>query len=307
MKKLDGIFIPAVTPFDEKGVLRLDYLEKNYECWNRTKIRGYMTLGSNGEFRSLSDDEAYAVLKTASEVIAEEKVYIAGIGRESLYQTLTFLDRLMSADIKIDYVSVLTPHYFKGLMTEEALINYFSKIADESRYPVLLYCAPGFANTVCISPEALRTLADHPNIAGIKDTSKDMLKSYMEAVGGRDDFNVMSGSLGTIMTCMEMGGKGGIVSAANYFPNLCAELYELAVAKGTEAAREYHAELKALAMQTGARASIAGVKAMMNLMGYQGGFPRLPVLPCTGRQIEEFQQVIKEKKELLAADMLNEE
>ena len=59
MKALEGIIIPAVTPFDESGEVRLDYLEKNYERWNRSKVQGCMALGSNGEFRSLSDDEAF--------------------------------------------------------------------------------------------------------------------------------------------------------------------------------------------------------------------------------------------------------
>ena len=71
MRPLEGIIIPAVTPFDENGDLRLDYLKHNYELWNTTCVQGYMALGSNGEFRSLDDDEAFSVLKTASEATAE--------------------------------------------------------------------------------------------------------------------------------------------------------------------------------------------------------------------------------------------
>lgn len=303
MKALEGIIIPAVTPFDESGEVRLDYLEKNYERWNRSKVQGCMALGSNGEFRSLSDDEAFGVLKTTSEVIADDKVFIAGIARESLYQTLKFLDRLTKADLKIDYVSVLTPHYFKGLMSDDALVSYFSQIADASAYPVLLYCAPSFANGVCVSPEALKRLADHKNIYGIKDTSKDMMNTYMDTVGGRSDFEVMSGSLGTIMTCMERGGKGGIVSAANYFPNTCGKLCMIAKEEGLEAAKAYHAELKDVSLKTGGKASVAGVKAVMNLLGYNAGIPRNPVLPCTDAQTQEFAKIIKEYEEFLAEDL----
>ena len=114
-------------------------------------------------------------------------------------------------------MSVLTPGYFKNLMTDHALIDYYQAIADFSPYPVLIYCAPGFANAVRISPEALRILADHPNIAGIKDTSPDMMSAYMDCVGGRDDFQVLAGSLNNFFLCTLRGGKGGILSAANYF------------------------------------------------------------------------------------------
>ena len=302
MKNLNGIIIPAVTPFDESGALRLDMLKDNFARWNTTGAQGIMVLGSNGEFRSLSDDEAFTVIKTASETISKEKTLIAGIGRESLYHTLAFLNRIQKEGLTIDYVSVLTPHYFKSLMTDDALVEYYAAVADASKYPVLLYCAPSFANNVCISREALKRLADHPNIAGIKDTSKDMMNTYMDAVGGRADFEVLSGSLGTIMTCLERGGKGGVVSAANYFPNACAKLCELAKEKGLKAAREYHKQLESLSALTGARASVAGVKATMNLMGYSAGVPRKPVQPCTKELTAEFEQAIKDHIELIESD-----
>lgn len=303
MKELGGIIVPAVTPFDNRGNLRLDMLRKNYELWNESAVQGFMALGSNGEFRSLDDDEAFLVLKTASEVISDKKVFIAGTGRESLQHTIRFLKRIEAAALKIDYVSVLTPHYFRGLMTDEALIRYYTEIADISSYPVLIYCAPAFANGVCISPEALEVLAAHPNIAGIKDTSKDMMNAYMDAVGGREDFAVLAGSLGTILTCLKRGGKGGVVSAANYFPNTCAGLCETAEKNGFQEAAAYHARLTAAAAQTGGRASVAGVKAAMNLMGYEAGIPREPILPCSEELQSEIKTAIEENREFLGADM----
>lgn len=295
MKELKGIVIPAVTPFDSDGELRLDWLTFNYSKWNETKVSGYMALGSNGEFRSLSDDEAFMVIKTASEVIAEDKLFIAGVGRESLYQTMEFIGRLEKSKIPINYVSVLTPGYFKSAMTDEALIDYYQTIADYSSYPVLIYCAPKFANGVCISPQALKHLADHPNIAGIKDTSSDMMEAYMQAVGGREDFEVFSGSLENIMTCLRYGGKGGIISSANYFPDTCAKLYELHEQNNAEITMEYFNRLKLLAKHTGGSYGVAGVKEVMNMMGYQGGLPRKPLLPCNEALRDEIQDYISEQ------------
>ena len=126
MRNLSGIVIPTVTPFDENGEIRFDMLKYNYDVWNQTKVNGFMCLGSNGEFRMLSDDEAFEVIRAASSYADPEKCFIAGVGRESLYQTLKFIDRVQSADFPIDYLSVLTPNYFKGLMTDEALIDYYT-------------------------------------------------------------------------------------------------------------------------------------------------------------------------------------
>ena len=286
VKTLKGIVIPSVTPFDEMGELRLDWLQANIQSWNQTAVGGYMVLGSNGEFRSLNDEEALAVIETAAEYTAADKLLIAGAGRESLYQTIAFIGKMEKKQLSVDYISVLTPGYFKGAMTDEALVDYYEQVADYSPYPVLIYCAPKFANGVCVSKEAIRRLADHPNIAGIKDTSSDMMESYMEAVGGRDDFEVFSGSLGNIMSCMRHGGKGGIISGANYFPNTCVKLYELFCKGDEEAVNTYFVKLKHLTACTGGSAGVAGVKAAMNLMGLKGGMPRKPVLPCAKELVD---------------------
>jgi len=294
MKYIGGIIIPAVTPFDENGNIAFDLLKKNYEAWNKTPVAGYMCLGSNGEFRMLSDDEAFEVIKFSALAAAEDKCFIAGVARESLFQTLKFIDRVVEAKLPIDYISVLTPHYFKGLMTDTALIEYFTAIADHSPIPVLLYCAPNFANSVCISAEAVKVLADHPNIHGIKDTSTDMMSSYMDAAGGRDDFEIVSGSISTVIACMDRGGKGGVVSAANYFPTQCSEVVRLYNEKGREAAVEYFSALQPIIKKTGARGSVAGVKCCMNLLGLGGGFPRKPIQPVSKEIEAEMKQALIE-------------
>lgn len=299
MKRMEGIIVPCVTPFDEAGNLRLDWLKLNYEKLNGTGVGGYMVLGSNGEFRSLSDDEAFAVIQAASYESSPDKILIAGVGRESLYQTLAFIRRVADAQTKVDYLSVLTPCYFKNLMTDDALIEYYQAIADFSPYPILIYCAPGFANDVRISPEALRILADHPNIAGIKDTSPDMMSAYMDSVGGRDDFQVLAGSLNNFLLCTQRGGKGGILSAANYFPETCVEFYRVIREADQTAAEEFMRRLKEAAKETGGKAGVAGVKAVMNLMGYHGGMPRKPVQTCGKSFMEKVEVYVRSHKEFI--------
>lgn len=302
MKKIDGIIIPAATPFDADGTLRLDWLRENYRIWNKSGVAGVMALGSNGEFRALSDDESFEVIRAASEIISPEKVFIAGIGRESLFQTLAFLKRLEDADLRIDYVSVLTPCYFRGLMTDEAMIDYYTAVADASRYPVLIYCAPSFANDVKVSPAALRVLADHPNIAGVKDTTPDQMPAYVEMAGGRDDFMIIAGKLSNIMYCLEHGGPGGIISSSNYFPNACARLIEILHRDGMDAAKAYYEKLSELGSKTGGRAGVAGMKAVMNLTGKKGGYPRRPVLPVKESALREIRAYIAAHQDLVEAD-----
>lgn len=295
LHQLQGVLIPAVTTFEEDGAINLKMMELNYRQWNQTGVRGYMCLGSNGEFRSLSDDESFMVIKAAADFRGKDKTLIAGVGRESLYQTLMFIDRIQKAGLEIDYISVLTPGYFNKMMTEEALVDFYTRIADFSQYPILLYCAPGFANSVCLSVSAVLALADHPNIHGIKDTSTSMMEDYIQALGYRKDFDVLAGSLNNLMTCLDGGGRGGVVSAANYFPSLCACITEIYESKGSKAAGEYVDKLKGLVKVTGGIGGIAGVKCCMNLVGYEGGNPRLPVQPLSSEASRQMRLSLKEK------------
>ena len=297
-EKLRGIIIPAITPFDDSDEFSAQMLTENYEKWNRTDVRGYMALGSNGEYRMLDDNESLDVVKAAASARDPKKTLIVGVGRESLHQTLHFIDRVEDLDAGIDYVSVLVPHYFAGLMTDRTVINYYTAIADHAKLPVLLYCAPSFANGVTISAEAVRILADHPNILGIKDTSKNMMDAYMDAAGGREDFDIMAGSVSNLIRCYERGGAGGVVSAANYLPQECADIYNAFQSDGIEAAAAACSSVQALARKTGARGSVAGVKCTMNLLGYAGGNPRKPLLPVDPETEAEYAAALREAGKL---------
>lgn len=294
MKSLKGIFVPAVTPFNSDGEMMIDKLRYNISSWTKTNITGIMVLGSNGEMRSLSDAEALRVIETAIETMPEHMTLIVGVGRESLYSTVEFIRQLDPVIDRVDYLSVLTPNYFPKLMTDDALFAYYSKIADMAPKPVLLYTAPSYANQVVISPELLARLADHPNIAGIKDTSSNMMEKYMDAAGGRDDFQVMAGSVSNLITCLERGGPGGVVSAANYFPAECCEITEAFFAGDVEKAKEVQARMKLITSKTAGSYGVAGVKAVMGLMGYKPGVPRLPILPVSEDVCKQMEAVIRE-------------
>jgi len=291
---LRGIIVPAATPFTPQE--EIDFQGISYNCarWRATDICGVMCLGSNGEFRSLSDDESLDVIKIFSERLTD-KTLIAGVGRESLYHTLEFIERVEQSGASVDYYSVLTPGYFSSSMTDNALHGYFTAIADHSPRPILLYVAPKFANGVKISPQLLKDLADHPNIAGLKDTSDDMMDAYLDAVSGRDDFTILAGSIATLLKCLSRGGAGGVVSAANYFPEACSSVTSHFFSGNIAQAQAEYDILRTLIGSTGGKYSTPGLKACMNLLGYQAGIPRRPLLPLDHTIVKELRNQLESK------------
>jgi 4-hydroxy-2-oxoglutarate aldolase len=191
--KLAGIFPPCMTIFDEHEEVAYDKITKNIERYNQTKLKGYMPLGSNGEFRSLTDEESIKIIEIYQQYKASDKTLIAGVMRESAKATIEFIKKI--ADKGVDFATILSPHYFVKFMTDEALTKYYTKIADESPLPVMMYNAPKFTGGLTFSPELITTLAQHPNIVGLKDTSSEDISLYVNAVPERANFYVLAGTI----------------------------------------------------------------------------------------------------------------
>jgi 4-hydroxy-2-oxoglutarate aldolase len=298
MNALRGIQIPVATPFTQEQSLDLAALEFNLSAWATTGVAGFMVLGTNGEFKGLSDEESRAVVHAAAER-KDGKTLIVGAGRESLAETVAFIDSLGPDMQAIDYLSILTPHYFSKQMTGDALGAYYTAVADHSPKPLLLYVAPGYANGVTVPPPVLAALADHPNIAGVKDTSPAMMNDYMLAAGGRKDFTVLAGSLSNIIPELTFGGTGGVVSAANYLPTECAHLTDLWFAGRFEHALTYYLLLQRVVKATGAKYGVAGLKFCMNEVGLRGGVPRLPVQPLPSSAAAEVRETLRRGRDEL--------
>ncbi|MDK2878024.1 MAG: 4-hydroxy-2-oxoglutarate aldolase [Thermoanaerobacteraceae bacterium] len=290
--KLTGVFVPVATPFvDQK--LDCSKLEANIQKMNNSKIRGYMPLGSNGEFRSLTDEEAIKVVEVIVKNRAKGKTLIVGTGRESAWATIEFTKKV--ADMGIDFASVLTPHYFAGKMNDEALIRFYTEVADKSPVPVMIYCIPKSANGVLISPKAISILAQHPNIVGIKDSSKENIENFINAVPKGAEFYVLSGSINKFLKGLQKGAIGGVLSMANYLPDLCCEIQELFNADRYQDAEKLSERLCKINEKISGHGGVAAVKAAMNLLGYYGMEPRLPLLPLNENEIEEIKKVLNEE------------
>lgn len=275
-ERLRGVFVPVITPFTNQ-LVDPEKLAYNLRKLNGSRVAGYMPLGSNGEFAHLNEAEQLAVLKTVKENADGKKVLIAGITRQSAFSTVEFGKKVQ--EIGVDFVSVLCPSYFASAMTDSALIKHYIYIAERLNVPVLLYNCPKFTANVTISPEVVRVLSAHPNIAGIKDTSTGNIEKYLEAKVG--DFAVLAGSITNFVTGLKGGATGGVLSMANYLPEPCCEVQKLFAQKRYAEAEELGNKLVALSKSVAGKGGVAGVKAACELFGYHGGEVRLPLVDCT--------------------------
>jgi 4-hydroxy-2-oxoglutarate aldolase len=272
---LEGIFVALTTPFvdDEVSIPRF---EENIRKFNRTRLAGYVVLGSTGECVSLSDAESESLVRTARAIAAPGKAVIAGTARESTRLTIDLTNRM--ADAGIDAALVRSPSYYKSRMTKDALKAHFLAVADKARVPVLVYNVP--ANTgISLEVSLVVELSAHPNIVGLKESSGNI--AYLGEVMRRvpADFRYFLGSGSMFLPGLELGACGAILALANVAPELCSEIYRLLREGKLEEARKLQLDLIPLNKAIMEGPGIAGIKHALDLRGHFGGPVRLPLLP----------------------------
>ena len=285
LETFSGVFAPLATPFDGQGNLLFEKLAFNVEKLNNTRLRGYLALGTNGEFRGLSAPEQMKVLKTVIQAASPEKVIMAGTGAETAPVSIELCQQ--AAEIGAHYGSLITPFFFAKKMSDRALIDYFIQVAERSPIPVLLYNNPGVTN-ITMSTTVIKEVSSHPKILGMKDSSPGNLSAYL--VSAKPGFYLLAGSANFFFTGLIIGAVGGVLSLADVFPEPCCDLYELGVAGKLKEGRDLQVQILKLNQMVSGKFGVAGVKAAMDIVGFYGGPPRAPLPSLTAEEKKKLRE-----------------
>ena len=283
-EKLSGVYAPITTPFDDRGNILLDKMAFNIQKLNGSRLRGYLVLGTNGEFRSLSTPEQMEVLKTVVKTASSDKVIMAGTGAESTNGSIELCHQ--AAEMGAHYGSLITPFFFAKKMSDPALINHFIQVAERSSIPVLLYNNPGVTG-ITLSTTVIKEVSSHPKIVGMKDSSPGNLSAYI--LNAQPGFYLLAGSANFFFTGLLMGAVGGVLSLADAFPEPCCKLYDLGVTHQVEQGRELQFQLMRLNQMVSGKSGVPGVKAAMDFVGFYGGPPRSPLTPVSAEEKKKLQ------------------
>jgi 4-hydroxy-tetrahydrodipicolinate synthase len=286
-----GILPPLTTPFDGDGEVDFEGLRRNVARYNEAGLAGYVALGSNGEAVHLTREEQARVIETIKQTARPEQTIIAGVNELSTRAAIAAVGRVAQAGA--DAALVITPYFYKSRMTQAALAEHFSAVADASPIPVLIYNVP--QNTgVVIDPATIARLAEHPNVAGVKDSAGNFGALAETVRLAPDGFKVMVGNGGILYAALLMGAAGAILAVACAAPRACVELYDAAQAGDTARARDLQNRLAPLSQIVTAGLGVAGLKAAMALDGFVGGEPRAPLAPLGEAERERLRAVMRD-------------
>ena len=250
-------------------------------------LAGFLILGSNGEANLLSDDEKLELMRVARAMITEKHIMMVGTGCESTQATIEFTQK--AADCGADYALVLTPSFYKP--SESGLLRHFEAVADASPIPTLLYNVPKYTGLNLPVSVALE-LSGHENIVGMKDSAGQMAQLVELKQKLPSDFALFLGADPVFFAGLAHGVSGAVLALANVAPQECVELYESVKNENWLRAQELADLLAPVGRIVVGKYGVPGLKTALNLLGAQGGVPRLPLLPLEELQVEEVRQIL---------------
>lgn len=274
MKKIlfEGCGTAIATPFDENGV-NLKEFERLVENQINNKIDAIIVCGTTGESSTMTEQEKLQTIESAVKTANGRVPIIAGTGSNNTKAVIEMNKKVEA--LGVDGLLIVTPYYNKT--TQAGLIEHYKVIAENTSLPIILYNVPGRTG-VNIKPETCLELSKIPNIVAIKEASGDLSQVAEIANLCRDELTIYSGNDDQIVPILAVGGKGVISVLSNIEPkythDMCFKFFEGDVKTAAKMQVDAIPLVKALFSEV----NPIPVKAALNMIGYNFGTPRLPLI-----------------------------
>jgi 4-hydroxy-tetrahydrodipicolinate synthase len=263
MVSLGGMMVALATPLDERGDVDVDGLERILDRVVAAGVTGVCPTGSTGEGARLGRERRLAVLEAVRARVPDTVHVIPAPAPQTADDAVEEVAAFAAAGA--DAALVPPPAYYP--LGADGVARWFETVADRAEVPVVLYNIPIFTK-VAIPPAVVGRLAAHPNVAGIKDSSRDQegFVSMVYAAAGQE-FALLTGTDTLLVASLVMGANGAIAASANVAPQLGAWVHR-AVAEGDlEAANGLQRRLHDLVVSCRRGEFPAGWKAALELLG----------------------------------------
>ena len=286
MSLFEGAGVALITPFTEDNQVNYEKLEELIEFQIANKTDAIIAAGTTAESATLTPEERMQVIKFCIERTKKRTIVIAGTGTNNTASAVEFSKK--SYEYGADMVMAVTPYYNKG--NESGLIDYYTKIANSVKCPVIMYSVPSRTG-VKLSLNVIKTLSEIPNIQGIKEASGDI--SYVaDIVNIAPKLDLYSGNDDMVTPMMALGAKGVISVTSNIIPkenhDMVMNFLNGNVNEAIKTQIKYIDFVRAMFIET----NPAPIKEAMNIMGFNVGECRSPLGPLSEKNREHVRNII---------------
>ena len=291
---LKGLFPPIPTAFGAGGSLGapprgwLDFLA-------RAGLDGVVALGSNGEAASLTEAERLAWVRAVKAELPRSLRLIVGTGADS---TVATIERTKAAaDEGAQAALVIAPSYYRRQLTPDALRRHYHAVAEVSPIPILIYNIPPHMG-YDLGTDWIISIAGHPNLAGMKESSGDLARLPMLRQALGTDFALLTGTGEKLIDALIGGADGGIAALANLAPAASVAIRNAWRDRRLEQARRDQQTIAPLGEALTDGYGLPGMKAGVRMLGYDHGEPRPPLPPLPAAELPVLRRLL-EKAQLL--------
>jgi 4-hydroxy-tetrahydrodipicolinate synthase len=286
-----GTLLTAMaTPFRDDYSLDLDGAQTLARHLLDTGTDAIVVAGSTGEAATLSEHEKGELFGAVVEAAEGRGKVIAGTGTYDTAETIAL--NALAEKAGCDAVLVVTPYYSRP--PQRGLIAHFTKVAESTELPVVLYNIP--SRTAClIEPDTVLRLASQvDNIVAVKDSTGDFPSLTRIVKESPPDFDVYSGDDWAAFSAALLGAVGVVSVASHLVGDRIKEMLELAFAGDASAARKIHEDLQPIFKGLFVTSNPIPLKAALEIAGRPAGPPRLPLVPASPEERQVIERAMRD-------------
>jgi len=275
-----GSGVALITPFKDENTVDFETFNRLIDFHLENKTDALIICGTTGEPSTMPDEEHLEVIRFAIDKVAGKKPVIAGVGRNDTKHAVYLSKK--AQELGANGLLHVTPYYNKT--TQRGLVEYFKKIAEAVDIPIIVYNVPSRTG-LNLLPETMFELSKIPNIKGIKEASGNITQ-VAEIAHLCPNIDIYSGNDDQIVPILSVGGIGVISVLANILPNETHDIVEYFLNGNVQKAKELQLRLLPIIKALFIEVNPIPVKEAMNLMGFEVGIPRLPLVSMSEKNKE---------------------
>ena len=247
-----------------------------------------VVLGTTAETPTLTETEKAEIKRLVVTQVRRRVPVVLGVGGNC---TRAVVDTLRQADLQdVDAILSVVPYYNKP--SQEGIFRHYEAIADATTRPIVLYNVPGRTGMNMTAETTLRLARTFRNIVAVKEASGN-IKQMNDIIKNKPaDFHVISGDDGITYPLIALGAVGVISVIGNAFPREFGRMVRLALEGDYDNARIIHSRFMELFDLLFVDGNPAGVKSMLNMMGFIENRLRLPLVPTRLTTYEKIQEIL---------------
>ncbi len=283
------VVAPSPTPFRNDDTVDYAAIERNVERWLDTPLSGFVLNSENGEESFLSEREQLEIVRTVHRMLRNRKLIIGGIDSPSVTETLRMAEALVAAGAEL--IRVRIPRLTTNVR------GYFEQVVPRAAAPIVIIhqMAPGtFLGSLAgigASAELIGELVAMDNVFGYIASADVRFESRVRTFAPANK-RFWAGNGSILLPFAAIGANGACMMLGNVAPQECHDILRLTLAGKVTEAQTIQTRMLDPDWQILSRGA-AGLKAALNLLGYDAGIPRAPSPPCSAADIESIRQAMR--------------